>query len=153
MLIFNLIVTDLITTLATWRIVSNLLVTMTKQLKRKQMVTDLDTTLAALADPTRRHVVELLREHPRRAGELAAACALSGPAMSRHLRVLRASGLVKVDVAEEQVEQDARLRVYRLRPEPFVDLQVWLEQVQAFWTDQLEAFKAHVERTQKGEHL
>lgn len=117
------------------------------------MVTNLDTTLAALADPTRRHVVELLRERPRRAGELAAACALSGPATSRHLRVLRASGLVKVDVDEEQVEQDARLRVYRLRPEPFVNLQAWLDQVQAFWTDQLEAFKAHVERTQKGEDV
>src|SRR6266705_1689392 len=115
------------------------------------MKNDLDTTLAALADPTRRQVDELLRERPRRAGELAAACAMSGPAMSRHLRVLRASGLVKVNVEEEQVEQDARLRVYRLRPEPFVDLQVWLEQVQAFWTDQLEAFKAHVERAQKGE--
>ena len=115
------------------------------------MKNDLDTTLAALADPTRRQVVELLRERPRRAGELAAACAMSGPAMSRHLRVLRVSGLVKVDVEEEQVEQDARLRVYRLRPEPFADLQAWLDQMQAFWTDQLEAFKAHVERTQKGE--
>ena len=113
------------------------------------MVTNLDTTLAALADPTRRHVVELLRERPRRAGELAAACALSGPAMSRHLRVLRASGLVKVDV---EVEQDARLRVYRLRPEPFAGLQAWLDQVQAFWAEQLEAFKAHAERTQKGKH-
>src|SRR5437763_13509753 len=111
------------------------------------MVNNLDATLAALADPTRRHVVELLRERPRRAGELAAACAMSGPAMSRHLRVLRVSGLVKVDVEEEQVEQDARLRVYRLRPEPFTDLQAWLDQMQAFWTDQLEAFKAHVERT------
>jgi DNA-binding transcriptional ArsR family regulator len=112
---------------------------------------DLDTTLTALADPTRRHVVELLRERPRRAGELATACAMSGPAMSRHLRVLRSSGLVKVDSEEELVEQDARLRVYRLRPEPFVDLQAWLDQVQAFWADQLDAFKTHVERTQKGE--
>jgi len=71
--------------------------------------------------------------------------------MSRHLR---ASGLVKVDDTEEPVEQDARLRVYRLRPEPpepFVDLQAWLDQVLAFWSDQLEGFKAHVERTQKGE--
>lgn len=49
--------------------------------------------------------------------------------MSRHLRVLRASCLVKVDDTEEPVEQDARLRVYRLRPEPFVDLQAWLDQV------------------------
>ena len=70
--------------------------------------------------------------------------------MSRHLRVLRVSGLVKVDVEEEQVEQDARLRVYRLRPEPFADLQAWLDQMQAFWTDQLEVFKAHVDSIQAG---
>src|SRR5712691_4814683 len=116
------------------------------------MVNNLDNTLAALADPTRRHVVELLRERPRRAGELAADCAMSGPAMSRHLRVLRASGLVEVEVEEEQSEHDARLRIYQLRPEPFVALQAWLDQVQAFWTDQLGAFKAHAERTQRGEH-
>src|SRR6266571_9516981 len=107
---------------------------LTEQFKCNLMMNDLDTTLAALADPTRRQVVELLRERPRRAGELAAAAAMSGPAMSRHLRVLRASGLVKVGVEEEQDEQDARLRVYRLRPEPFADLQAWLDQMQAFWT-------------------
>ena len=111
---------------------------------------DLDITFAALADPTRRRVVELLRERPRRAGELAANCAMSGPAMSRHLRVLRASGLVEVE--EERIEQDARLRVYRLRSEPFLALQAWLDQMQAFWTEQLGAFKTHIERTQKGEH-
>jgi DNA-binding transcriptional ArsR family regulator len=70
--------------------------------------------------------------------------------MSRHLRVLRASGLVEVE--EERIEQDARLRVYRLRSEPFLALQAWLDQVQAFWTEQPGAFKAHIERTQKGEH-
>jgi DNA-binding transcriptional ArsR family regulator len=113
------------------------------------MVNDIDTTLAALADPTRRQVVELLRERPRRAGELASAVAISGPAMSRHLRILRASGLIEVE--EEPADYDARLRVYRLCPEPFLALQAWLDQVQAFWTDQLGAFKSHVERTQKGE--
>ena len=107
---------------------------------------DLDATLAALADPTRRRVVELLRERPRRAGELAASAETSAPAMSRHLRVLRASGLVEVEPA--QSHQDARLRVYRLRRERFVALQTWLDQVQAFWTDQLQAFKAYAERTQ-----
>ena len=112
------------------------------------MSNDLDTTLNALADPTRRRVVELLRERPRRAGELAADCAMSGPAMSRHLRVLRASGLVQVE--EDQANHDARLRVYWLRPDPFVALQAWLDQVQAFWTDQLESFKDYAERTQKG---
>jgi DNA-binding transcriptional ArsR family regulator len=111
------------------------------------MVNDLDRTLAALADPTRRQVVELLRERPRRAGELAAAAEMSSPAMSRHLRVLRARGLVE----EERAGHDARVRVYRLRPEPFVALHEWLDQVQAFWSDQLDAFKAHAERTRKGE--
>ncbi len=117
-----------------------------------QAMNDLDTTLAALADPTRRQVVELLRERPRRAGELAESCLMSGPAMSRHLRMLRASGLVEVEVEEERVAHDARLRIYRLRPEPFVALQAWLDQVQSFWTEQLDAFKAHAERTQRGEH-
>lgn len=102
----------------------------------------LDRTLAALADPTRRKVVDLLRRRPRRAGELAAAFRMSPPAMSRHLRVLRSGGLVE----EERVEDDARVRVYRLRPKPFRDLQQWLEQVEAFWTDQLDSFKAHAER-------
>lgn len=115
-----------------------------------QAMNELDTTLAALADPTRRQVVELLRERPRRAGELAESCLMSGPAMSRHLRMLRASGLVEVEA--ERVAHDARLRIYRLRPEPFVALQAWLDHVQAFWTEQLDAFKAHAERTQRGEH-
>ena len=114
------------------------------------MLHNLHSTLAALADPTRRQVVDLLRERPRRAGELAASCATSSPAMSRHLRVLRVSGLVEVEA--EQLNHDARLRVYRLRPEPFVTLQAWLDQVQSFWNEQLGAFKAYTERAQKGDY-
>ena len=106
------------------------------------MSPSVDDTLAALADPTRRGVVDLLRERPRRPGELAAAFNMSAPAMSRHLRVLRVRGLVE----EDRLENDARVRLYRLRPEPFLDLHVWLEEVEAFWTDQLAAFKAHAER-------
>lgn len=102
----------------------------------------IDGTLTALADPTRRMVVELLRAGPRRAGELAEAVDTSPPAMSRHLRVLRLTGLVEATLGED----DARARVYQLRPEPFVALQAWLDQVQAFWDEQLRAFKAHVER-------
>lgn len=103
---------------------------------------DLDDTLAALADPTRRRVVELLRAGPRRAGDLAATFELSAPAMSRHLRVLRTSGLIEVTGGDD----DARLRIYRLRREPFAALQTWLGEVEAFWGDQLGAFKKHVER-------
>src|SRR5215469_14415525 len=112
---------------------------------------DVDTTLAALADPTRRQVVELLRERPRRPGELAAAVATSGPAMSKHLRVLRASGLVEVETETAGAEHDARLRIYRLRPEPFMTLHAWLDQVQAFWADQLGAFKEYAEHTRAGQ--
>jgi len=108
-------------------------------------VNDLDATLAALADPTRRQVVDLLRAGPRRAGELATEAAMSAPAMSRHLRVLRSSGLVEAESGDD----DARLRLYRLRPERFVALQAWLDQVQAFWGEQLGAFKAHAERTRR----
>lgn len=101
---------------------------------------NIDSTIAALADPTRRHVVELLRVRPRRAGELAAATRTSPPAMSRHLRVLRTTGLVEARLLEE----DARARVYRLRAERLRALQRWLD---TFWGDQLESFKAHAERS------
>ena len=98
----------------------------------------LDSTLAALADPTRRRVVELLREQPLRAGELAARAQTSPPAMSRHLRVLRSTGIVEAELSDD----DARARVYRLRPERLKALQVWLD---SFWGGQLEAFKARAE--------
>jgi DNA-binding transcriptional ArsR family regulator len=101
----------------------------------------IDRTLSALADPTRRRVVDLLRERPHRAGELAAAAGLSPPAMSRHLRALRTTGLVE----ESHPEFDARVRIYRLRPEPMAELKTWLDDTERLWTLQLAAFKAHVE--------
>jgi DNA-binding transcriptional ArsR family regulator len=104
-------------------------------------MTPLDLTLSALADPSRRSVVELLHRRPRRAGELALACRLSPPAMSRHLRVLRRTGLVE----ETHQGEDARVRVYRLRKEPFRALRRWLDEVETFWTLELESFKKHVE--------
>ena len=61
--------------------------------------------------------------------------------MSRHLRVLRRRGLIE----EERVEDDARVRIYKLRPERFDELREWLKEVEAFWGDQLGAFKEHVE--------
>lgn len=94
----------------------------------------------ALADPTRRRVIELLSERPLRAGELSAAAGKSAPVMSRHLRVLLETGLI----ADERVPGDARLRVFRLRPEPVEALQAWLDQVQAHWNEQLGSFKRHV---------
>lgn len=86
---------------------------------------EIDHILAALADPTRRRMVDLLRDGPMRAGELAAAFDISAPAVSRHLRILRETELIEEDEAGE----DRRLRVYRLRAAPFADLQLWLEEV------------------------
>jgi DNA-binding transcriptional ArsR family regulator len=102
-----------------------------------------DQTLAALADPTRRRVVDLLRAGPRRAGELAEAFQISPPALSRHLRVLRSTGLV----SEERIDDDARVRVYHLRRERFLELSRWLAELEASWTEQLASFRTHVERT------
>jgi DNA-binding transcriptional ArsR family regulator len=105
------------------------------------MTAELDQTLLALADPTRRAVVDLLSAGPRRSGALAEALSLSPPAMSRHLRVLRKARLVE----EEALEDDARVRVYRLRAEPLQALRGWVDEVSAFWGDQLQAFKAYAE--------
>jgi DNA-binding transcriptional ArsR family regulator len=102
----------------------------------------LDRTLTALADPTRREVIDLLRAGPRRASDIAEELRMSRPAMSRHLRVLRKSGLV----TENDLEHDARVRLYRLERPPFRELRGWLDEVEAFWSDQLASFKAHLER-------
>jgi DNA-binding transcriptional ArsR family regulator len=107
--------------------------------------TDLDRTLLALAEPTRRGVIELLRKRPRRAGELAELLSMTRPAMSRHLRLLRKTGLV----SESEPEHDARVRLYRLEREPFAQLRGWLDEVEDFWTDQLQAFKDHAENRGK----
>jgi len=101
-----------------------------------------DLVLAALADPVRRRSVELLAERPRRAGELAEALGVSAPVMSRHLRVLRSAELVE----EEHPPFDARVRVYSLRAASIDGLKAWLADTEAGWTQQLRAFKDHVER-------
>ena len=101
----------------------------------------LDGTFTALADPTRRGVIDLLRKQPRRAGDLADQLGMSRPAMSRHLKVLRTSGLIE----PAGDDADMRARVYRLRPEPFSALRTWLDDVEQFWSGQLAAFKAHAE--------
>lgn len=106
---------------------------------------NLDATLLALADPNRRAVIDVLRKQPRRAGEIAAALKLTPPALSRHLRVLRRTGLIH----EEGVEEDARVRIYSLQKKPFDQLRGWLEEVESFWVGELSAFRDHVERAKK----
>ena len=109
------------------------------------MKRNIDQTLAALADPYRRRAVELLGQKPRRAGELAEALGLPAPAMSRHLRELKQSGLVE----ETHPEFDARVRIYTLKDGAMADLKKWLADTERMWSGQLASFKAHVEKKPK----
>ena len=106
---------------------------------------DIDDTLIALADPVRRGIVELLKIQPRRAGELATLLELNAPVMSKHLKVLRDSTPDRRGAPDE----DARVRVYRLRPERLDELRDWLSDVGAFWNDQLASFKAAADAAAK----
>jgi DNA-binding transcriptional ArsR family regulator len=101
----------------------------------------LGAALAALGDPTRRAVVGLLARGPQRAGDIAATLAMPPATLSRHLRVLRKGGLI----ADDEPEHDARVRLYRLQPQALSPLQDWLAELESFWSDQLQAFKAHAE--------
>ena len=96
-----------------------------------------------LADPTRRQVIQLLGHRPRRAGELADEVGASAPAMSRHLRLLLDASIID----DERIPEDARVRLFRLRPDALVAVQAYLDQLQAEWNEQLGSFKRHVEGT------
>lgn len=104
-----------------------------------------DTTLSALADPTRRAVVAMLSKGPRCPSDIADELSTTRPAISRHLRVLRKAGIV----AEKIQQHDARVRVYELRRRPFTELRTWIDEVEAFWAGQLDAFKRHAERAKR----
>jgi DNA-binding transcriptional ArsR family regulator len=105
----------------------------------------LDAAFAALSDSTRRAVIRALLKKPLRAGELAESVAMSPPALSRHLRVLRKAGLI----VQEGVEHDARVSVYRVNLTAFAPVRTWLEQVEDLWHVQLQAFKEHAERARR----
>lgn len=95
--------------------------------------------LSALADPIRLHIVEMLAEQERDAGELASAFPVSRPAVSRHLRVLRQAGLV-------QVRPEAQRRVYVLDPRPLEELAQWLDRYRQFWGQRLDALETELAR-------
>lgn len=89
---------------------------------------------SAIADPTRRAILDAVRRRERSAGEIAALFPVSRPAISKHLRVLRAAGLV-------HERRDARSRLYSLNPAPLRDLDHWLEHYRLFWAVRLSALK------------
>jgi DNA-binding transcriptional ArsR family regulator len=102
----------------------------------------IDTTIAALADPTRRQLLRRLAANPIRAGVLAHGFAISRPAIVKHTRILNRAGLIKV-------RKSGRERIYELAPRggPAIrELIVELEELERFWDTALEAFKRHVEK-------
>lgn len=102
----------------------------------------MDVVLQALADQSRRTVLEILRDHPATAGELAGALPIARPGVSRHLRVLREAGLV-------EVRQEAQRRIYSLRPEALVEVDEWLGDYRALWQHRLDALRTEVARGRK----
>jgi len=95
--------------------------------------------LRALADDSRRTILEALAGGPATAGELAALLPIARPGVSRHLRVLREAGLV-------EVHQEAQRRIYGLRPEPLAEVDEWLNQYRALWDHRLDALHTEVAR-------
>jgi len=91
-----------------------------------------------LADRSRRRILDLLRDDERAVGDLVAATGLSQPGVSKHLRVLRAAGLV-------DVRADGQRRLYRLRPEPLAEIEEWLAPYRAAWRDRLGALERHLD--------
>jgi DNA-binding transcriptional ArsR family regulator len=96
------------------------------------------SAFAILAEPNRRAILDLLRERERPVGELVDALSVSQPAVSKHLRVLREAGIVDVRV-------DAQRRLYRVRPEPLREIDLWLAPYRAMWNDSLDALEQHLD--------
>jgi DNA-binding transcriptional ArsR family regulator len=105
---------------------------------RHRSVTYSDEIFGALADPTRRAMLDMLRLGSQPAGQIARAFPVSRPAISKHLRILRRAHLVGE-------RRDGRHRVYHLNPEPIKSVDSWVQQYRVFWQSNLEKLKAFVE--------
>ncbi len=95
-------------------------------------------SFAVLAEPVRRDILDLLREGERPVGDLVAELAMSQPAVSKHLRVLREAGLV-------EVRPDAQRRLYRLNPTPLAEIDAWLAPYRQLWSASLDRLAQHLE--------
>ncbi len=102
----------------------------------------MDAVWRALADESRRTMLEALADGEATAGELVALLPIARPGVSRHLRVLREAGLV-------EVRQEAQRRIYRLRPQPLAEADAWLDRYRALWEQRLDALHTEVDRGKK----
>jgi DNA-binding transcriptional ArsR family regulator len=95
-------------------------------------------SFAVLAEPTRREILDLLRDGERPVGDLVDRLAISQPAVSKHLRVLRDAGLV-------EVRADAQRRLYRVRPQPLAEIDEWLAPYRRLWSQSFDRLERHLE--------
>ena len=102
------------------------------------------TTFGVLAEPTRRRILDDVRDRERSVGDLVQRLHVSQPGISKHLRVLREAGLV-------EVRQDAQRRLYRARPEPLAEVDAWLEPYRRLWTERLDALERHLDDVARNE--
>ncbi len=102
------------------------------------------TAFDVLADPNRRRIIDLLLQQPRPVGVLTSLIGLSQPGTSKHLRVLREAGLVRV-------RRDAQRRWYELRPGPLAEVDAWLEPYRRLWAGQLDALEQHLDKQRNGD--
>lgn len=102
----------------------------------------MSTAFEVVAEPSRRRILELLRDGERPVGDLVAELTLSQPAVSKHLRVLRDAGFVASRV-------EAQRRLYRLRPEPLMELDAWLGPFRRFWSKHVDALERHLDKMDK----
>ncbi len=112
---------------------------------QKSASQQLNAAFSALSDASRREMLRLLLQKPRRAGELAECIDMSPQALSRHLRVLRKAGLI----SEQGIEDDARVRVYSVPPAAFHPVRQWMAQAEDLWRHQLHAFKVYAENPRR----
>src|SRR4051794_29649462 len=96
------------------------------------------TTFELVAEPTRRRILDLLRDDERSVGELVDALGVSQPGVSKHLRTLRDAGLVNV-------RADAQRRLYELRPEPLAEVDAWIAPYRRLWSRRLDALERHLD--------
>ena len=96
------------------------------------------TTFDVLAEPSRRDILDLLRDGERSVGDLVQRLSLSQPGVSKHLRVLREAGLV-------EVRPDGQRRMYELRAEPLAEIDAWLGPYRRFWSGRLDALERHLD--------
>jgi DNA-binding transcriptional ArsR family regulator len=100
----------------------------------------MESTFAIIAEPSRRAILDLLASSEQSVGEIEVRLNLPQPSVSKHLRVLREAGFVEARV-------DAQRRLYRIRPEPLMEIDAWLAPFRRYWSGHVDALERHLDQT------